>query len=73
MANSHPGSYCGQDAYNNMLVTENRDESIFVSGIRTVQRIGNRVFSEAERLQRRNRFNSEGGGTTWTVLIMSLS
>lgn len=23
MANSHPGSYCGQDAYNNMLVTEN--------------------------------------------------
>ena len=23
MANSHPGSYCGQDAYNDMLVTEN--------------------------------------------------
>lgn len=23
MANSHPGSYCGQDAYNNMLVVEN--------------------------------------------------
>ena len=23
MANSHPGSYCGQDAYNGMLVTEN--------------------------------------------------
>ena len=22
MANSHPGSYCGQDAYNDMLVTE---------------------------------------------------
>ena len=21
MANSHPGSYCGQDAYNDMLVT----------------------------------------------------
>ena len=24
MANSHPGSYCGQDAYNNMFVTEKR-------------------------------------------------
>ena len=23
MANSHPGSYCGQDAYNDMFVTEN--------------------------------------------------
>lgn len=22
MANSHPGSYCGQDAYNDMLITE---------------------------------------------------
>lgn len=22
MANSHPGSYCGQDAYNDMFVTE---------------------------------------------------
>ena len=25
MANSHPGSYCGQDAYNDMLITENRN------------------------------------------------
>lgn len=24
MANSHPGSYCGQDAYNDMFVTEKR-------------------------------------------------
>ena len=23
MANSHPGSYCGQDAYSDMLVTDN--------------------------------------------------
>lgn len=22
MANSHPGSYCGQDAYSDMLVTD---------------------------------------------------
>lgn len=25
MANSHPGSYCGQDAYNDMFVTERKD------------------------------------------------
>ena len=25
MANSRPGSYCGQDAYNDMLITENRN------------------------------------------------
>ena len=24
MANSHPGSYCGQDAYSDMFVTEKR-------------------------------------------------
>ena len=24
MTNSHPGSYCGQDAYNDMFVTEKR-------------------------------------------------
>ena len=22
MANSHPGSYCGQDAYNDMLIVD---------------------------------------------------
>ena len=27
MANSHPGSYCGQDAYNDMFVTEKLNES----------------------------------------------
>lgn len=26
MANSHPGSYCGQDAYNDMFVVEKLDE-----------------------------------------------
>lgn len=25
MANSHPGSYCGQDAYNDMFVTAERE------------------------------------------------
>ena len=26
MANSHPGSYCGQDAYSDLLVTERERE-----------------------------------------------
>ena len=26
MANSHPGSYCGQDAYSDMLITEPQRE-----------------------------------------------
>lgn len=26
MANSHPGSYCGQDAYNDMFVTERNND-----------------------------------------------
>ena len=25
MANSHPGSYCGQDAYNDMLITKSAE------------------------------------------------
>ena len=28
MANSHPGSYSGQDAYTDMFVTENKDVEI---------------------------------------------
>ena len=27
MANSHPGSYCGQDAYSDMFVTERKNEN----------------------------------------------
>ena len=27
MANSHPGSYCGQDAYSDMLITEKRGKT----------------------------------------------
>ena len=26
MANSHPGSYCGQDAYTDMFVTEKKND-----------------------------------------------
>ena len=43
MANSHPGSYCGQDAYNDMFVTEKRYEMKSV-----VRRL---TPTECERLQ----------------------
>lgn len=29
MANSHPGSYCGQDAYSDLLITEEQDGRIY--------------------------------------------
>jgi len=31
-ANSHPGSYCGQDAYNDMFVTENKNDNFNKQG-----------------------------------------
>ena len=51
MANSHPGSYCGQDAYNDMFVTERRNERICTSEIRAVQGIESGKQFEAKRLQ----------------------
>lgn len=62
MANSHPGSYCGQDAYNDMLVTENED--IFTAKNRRVQTIRQSKDNCTQRLQECNGSNSEGG-TTW--------
>lgn len=32
MANSHPGSYCGQDAYSDMLVTECKECGVSETG-----------------------------------------
>ena len=32
MANSHPGSYCGQDAYNDMFITEKRNDNFNKQG-----------------------------------------
>ena len=61
MANSHPGSYCGQDAYNDMLVTE---DELFVSGNRNLQGIGCCKNLGAKGLQGCNGSNFEGGGIT---------
>lgn len=60
MANSHPGSYCGQDAYNDMFVTENKHE-LFVSENRRIQGIGTKPHDGSQRLQRCNGSHIEGG------------
>lgn len=60
MANSHPGSYCGQDAYSDLLVVDN-GQGICVSGNRNLQGIRGGILSQAERSQGCNGFNFEGG------------
>lgn len=67
MANSHPGSYCGQDAYNDMFVTEQRD-GILDASDRDIQGIEQGICSETERLQGRNRFDYRGGNNLETVV-----
>lgn len=67
MANSHPGSYCGQDAYNDMFVTENKNGLRNASN-RIVQRIRTGISIEDARLQRFNRPDFEGGGITRWIL-----
>lgn len=61
MANSHPGSYCGQDAYSDMLVTEGMNE-LFISGVGSVQGFGSGKCAEAARLQGRYRSYFKRGG-----------
>ena len=55
MANSHPGSYCGQDAYNNMLVTE--DGILRTDENGQLQRGFRSDNSCSQRLQERNGFS----------------
>lgn len=62
MANSHPGSYCGQDAYSDMLVTENEHNDVFFSEKRRIQGVSAGVNRISETIQRCDRFSCEGGG-----------
>ncbi len=55
---AHPGSYNGQDAYNDMLVTD----GICISGNRDLQGINDSVCAEGARSQGCNGFNSNRGG-----------
>lgn len=57
---AHPGSYNGQDAYNDLLITEKRNELCDAS-IRGVPTDGSCVISESERLQGCNGSDFEGG------------
>ena len=55
---AHAGSYNGQDAYNDMLVTE---DVLRISSNRAVQGINCGICSENERLQRCNGLGARGG------------
>lgn len=72
MANSHPGSYCGQDAYNDMLVTEARNELCDASD-RNLQRIGTGIQLEATRSQGRDRSYFEGGQSGMNTIVRRLT
>ena len=64
MANSHPGSYCGQDAYSDMLVTESGNELCNAS-IRSIQGKSGSIGAQNKGLQGCNGLNywSRGGMT----------
>lgn len=52
MANSHPGSYCGQDAYNDMFVTELLSNGVYkMNDEEIVGRVRRLTPTECERLQ----------------------
>ena len=55
---AHAGSYNGQDAYNDMLVTE---DVLRISSDRSVQGVGGCIGSENEGLQGRDRLSDRGG------------
>ena len=61
MANSHPGSYCGQDAYNNMLVTEN-DLYNSKTGLSHKGAVGCSICTDGIGLQRSTNDNKMWGG-----------
>ena len=52
MANSHPGSYCGQDAYNDMLVTESKNGNNQHRGISLHNGHRESTATQGEGLQR---------------------
>lgn len=63
MANSHPGSYCGQDAYNDMFVTEKSN------GLLHRQRTSASALPTRQgggiEYNGRSTENFEGGGKIW--------
>ena len=66
MANSHPGSYCGQDAYSDMFVTENRNELLHRQ--RTIDAAQTVGESGSTQLHARSTGNYRGGTELETVV-----
>lgn len=66
MANSHPGSYSGQDAYSDMLVTDH--EHICDAGLWAIQRERQGIRDEGTGPQGCYRpDHSRGGVPTWKL------
>lgn len=59
MANSHPGSYCGQDAYTDMLVV---DDGNMVHRKRTTGSVETQSLSGCAQLYARPTSNNSRGG-----------
>lgn len=71
MANSHPGSYCGQDAYNDMLVTENRND--LVHGKWSNKSGYGRSDRRAQLYARPTGNNYEGGQSGMNTIVRRLT
>lgn len=67
MANSHPGSYCGQDAYNDMFVTEKQDGNFFIPKVGSIQGIRGGEDSLCEGLQVGHGSDNRGGAMRTVV------
>ena len=63
MANSHPGSYCGQDAYNDMFVTVRKNDlHNGKTGLPHKGNVGQGVCPDGIRLQgSANDYENRGG------------
>lgn len=71
MANSHPGSYCGQDAYNDMFVTENKNGLLHRK--RTNQSTGNVEPDRSIKHNARSASDYRGGGTDMETVVRRLT
>ena len=67
-ANTHPGSYCGQDAYNDMFVTERRNENGLLHRQWTEEPNEPTEQGRCVELYARSTSNIEGGSSVETVV-----
>ena len=71
MANSHPGSYCGQDAYNDMFVTEKRNDLLHRK--RTIRPVEAQSESRSIELSARSTGCYEGGQDEMDTIVRRLT